>query len=75
MFTRLDAEAAQSPAGSEGLIYLPYLLGERTPIWDSAARGAFIGLSARHTRAHLYRAILEGVAYAFRQIAEIAAKR
>ncbi|MBE0698089.1 MAG: xylulokinase, partial [Anaerolineaceae bacterium] len=45
---------------------------ERTPIWDPAARGAFIGLSARHTRAHLYRAILEGVAYAFCQISEIA---
>ncbi len=58
--------------GSEGLVYLPYLMGERTPIWDPAARGAFMGLSSRHTRAHLYRAILEGVAYAFRQIAEIA---
>ena len=47
-------------------------MGERTPIWDPAARGAFIGLSSRHTRGHLYRAVLEGVAFAFRQIAEIA---
>jgi sugar (pentulose or hexulose) kinase len=73
LLARLDAEAASVPAGSEGLVYLPYLLGERTPIWDPAARGAFIGLSARHTRAHLYRAILEGVAFAFHQIAKIAA--
>lgn len=71
LFTQLDAEAARVPAGSDGLIYLPYLMGERTPIWDPAARGAFIGLSAVHTRGHLYRAILEGVAYAFRQIAEL----
>jgi xylulokinase len=49
-------------------VYLPYLLGERTPVWDAEARGAFIGLSARHGRGHLYRAVLEGVAYAFRQI-------
>lgn len=71
LYTRLDQEAAAVPAGSEGLVYLPYLLGERTPVWDPAARGAFIGLSARHTRAHLYRAVLEGVAYAFRQISQI----
>jgi xylulokinase len=71
LFQRLDAEAASVPPGSEGLIYLPYLMGERTPIWDPQARGAFIGLSSRHTRAHLYRAVLEGVAFAFRQIVEI----
>jgi xylulokinase len=46
-------------------------MGERTPIWDPEARGAFIGLTSRHTRAHLYRAVLEGVAFAFRQIIEI----
>ncbi len=72
LFERLDEEAAAVPPGSEGLLYLPYLMGERTPIWDPDARGAFIGLSARHTRAHLYRAVLEGVAFAFRQISEIA---
>jgi len=72
LFARLDEEAAAVAPGSEGLLYLPYLMGERTPIWDPFARGAFIGLSARHSRAHLYRAVLEGVAFAFRQIAEIA---
>lgn len=71
LYRRLDDEAAQVPPGSEGLIFLPYLMGERTPIWDPGARGAFIGLSSRHTRAHLYRAVLEGVAFAFRQIADI----
>ena len=72
LFDALNAEAAPLPPGSEGLLFLPYLMGERTPIWDPTARGAFIGLSARHTRAHLYRAVLEGIAYAFRQIQEIA---
>ncbi len=66
-----DEAAAQLPPGSDGLIYLPYLMGERTPIWDPEARGAFVGLSSRHTRAHLYRAVLEGVAFAFRQVLEI----
>lgn len=71
-FRSLDHDAAKVPAGCEGLLFLPYLMGERTPIWDAHARGAFIGFSSRHTRAHLYRSILEGVAFAFRQIAEIA---
>jgi len=62
----LDAEAATIPAGSEGLLFLPYLMGERSPIWDSKASGAFVGMSLFHTRAHLYRAVLEGVTYALR---------
>ena len=70
-FALMDEEAALVPAGSEGLVFLPYLMGERTPVWDAEARGAFVGLSSRHTRAHLYRAILEGVAFGFRQILEI----
>ncbi len=70
-FEGADQEASRIPAGSEGLLYLPYLMGERTPIWDPEARGAFVGLTSRHTRAHLYRAVLEGVAFAFRQIVEI----
>ena len=68
---RADREAADIPPGSEGLLYLPYLAGERTPIWDPDARGAFVGLTNRHSRAHMYRAVLEGVAFAFRQISEI----
>ncbi len=71
MFTLLDDEASRTPPGAEGLVFLPYLLGERTPIWDPHARGVFIGLSTSHTRGHLYRAILEGVAFAFRQMMEI----
>ncbi len=62
----LDTQAAAVPAGSEGLLFLPYLMGERSPIWDSKASGAFVGLSLFHTRAHLYRAVLEGVTYALR---------
>ena len=71
-FAELDQAAEQIAAGSEGLLFLPYLMGERTPVWDPAARGAFVGLTARHTRAHLYRAVLEGVAFAFRQIKDLA---
>lgn len=54
-------EAAAVPAGSEGLIMLPYLLGERAPYWDAQARAAFVGLSYRHSRPHLVRATVEGV--------------
>ena len=70
-FEQMDREAAEVPPGSEGLVFLPYLMGERTPVWDPEARGAFVGLSSRHSRAHLYRAVLEGVAFAFKQILEI----
>ncbi len=62
----LDEEAARVPAGAEGVTFLPYLQGERTPHRDAAARGAFLGLSLSHTRAHLTRAVLEGVAFALR---------
>jgi xylulokinase len=58
--------AAAVPPGSEGLLFLPYLQGERTPILDSQARGGWVGLTARHTRAHLVRAVLEGVAFSLR---------
>lgn len=62
----LDMDAAKLPPGSDGLLFLPYLMGERSPIWDSKASGAFIGLNLFHSRAHLYRALLEGVTYALR---------
>lgn len=54
------------PAGADGVLFLPYLMGERSPVWDAKASGAFVGLSLAHTRAHLYRAVLEGVAFALR---------
>jgi xylulokinase len=62
-FDDLLTEAESVPAGSEGLQFLPYLSGERTPHPDPLARGAFIGLTLRHSRAHLTRAVLEGVAF------------
>ena len=62
----LDAEAASVPVGSVGVTFLPYLQGERTPHRDAAMRGAFVGLSLAHTRAHMTRAVLEGVCFALR---------
>ncbi len=62
-YERLSEEAASAPVASEGAFWAPYLMGERTPHLDPHARAAFIGLTASHTRAHLVRAILEGVAY------------
>ncbi|MEP6618404.1 MAG: xylulokinase [bacterium] len=62
----LDAEADSVRAGANGVTFLPYLQGERTPHRDAAARGAFLGLSLAHTRAHMTRAVLEGVAFALR---------
>jgi len=61
----LDAEAEQVPPGAGGIIALPYFLGEKTPIFDPSARGVFAGVMLHHTRAHLYRAILESVCYGF----------
>ncbi|HOJ67496.1 MAG TPA: xylulokinase [Candidatus Hydrogenedentes bacterium] len=64
IYEEITAAAAGAPAGSEGLLFLPYLTGERTPHKDPFARGAFVGLSLRHDRRYLSRAVLEGVAYA-----------
>ncbi|HEY8679396.1 MAG TPA: xylulokinase [Candidatus Dormibacteraeota bacterium] len=63
----LYAEAFTAPAGADGLTFLPYLSGERTPHFDPTARGAWVGLRLTHARAHLFRAALEGVAFALRQ--------
>ncbi len=70
-FDELVAEAAEAPAGCDGLLFLPYLTGERTPYPDPLARGAFVGLTVAHTRAHLTRAILEGVAFGLRDSLEL----
>jgi xylulokinase len=69
----LTAAAAQAPAGSEGLFFLPYLTGERTPHADPYARAAWIGLSLRHGRPHLIRSVMEGATYAMRDCLEIIA--
>jgi len=65
-YEELTAGAAKIPAGSDGLLWTPYLMGERTPHLDSNARGALVGVTASHTRAHIVRAILEGVAFSLR---------
>lgn len=65
----LIAEAGRVEPGAEGVLFLPYLAGERSPLWDPTARGAFAGLTLRHTRAHLVRAILEAAAFALRHVA------
>ena len=65
-FAELVAMAAEVPAGSEGLLFLPYLTGERSPHPDPLARGAFVGLTLGHDRRHMTRAVLEGVAYGLR---------
>jgi xylulokinase len=67
----LLAPAADIPAGSEGLLFLPYLTGERTPHPDPLARGAFAGLTVRHSQAHMTRAVLEGVAFGLRDSFEL----
>lgn len=73
-FRQLDEKAAQTPAGSDGLVYLPYLTGERAPINDPNARGAFLGLSSIHTKGHFARAVLEGVAYSLKQVYSLVAE-
>ncbi|HEY4024986.1 MAG TPA: FGGY-family carbohydrate kinase, partial [Candidatus Dormibacteraeota bacterium] len=67
----LCAEAAGAPPGAEGLLFLPHLTGERTPHMDPLARGAFFGLTVRHGRAHLTRALMEGVLFSLRDALEI----
>lgn len=62
-FSEIDALAKSIPAGSDGLIFLPYLIGERCPHFDGDARGMFFGLNGLHTRAHMLRAVLEGVCF------------
>ena len=70
-FEALVAEAETVRAGSEGLLFLPYLTGERTPYPDPLARGAFVGLTVRHSRPHMTRAVLEGVAFGLRDSFEL----
>jgi xylulokinase len=70
-FDELGDEAAEVSPGADGAIWLPYLMGERTPHLDPNARAAFVGLSASHTRGHLVRAVMEGVAFSLRDALEI----
>lgn len=71
VYDMLTRQAADAPVGSEGLYFLPYLTGERTPHADPYARGAWIGLSLRHSRSHMVRSVMEGATYAMRDCLEI----
>ena len=73
-FDDLTAEAAKVPAGSEGVVFLPYMAGERSPIWNPDAKGVFYGLDYSKTRAHMIRAVLEGVAFALEHNLRVAAE-
>ena len=68
VFIELAKEAEQSPAGSKGIIFLPYFSGERTPIHDTNAKGSFFGLNLTHNRSDLYRSIFEGIAYGTKHV-------
>ena len=70
-YDALTAEAAKSPPGAHGLFWLPYLMGERTPHLDATARGGWIGLTAKHTRADLIRSVIEGVSYSQKDCLDI----
>ena len=70
IFSEYNREIASLPDGSDGLTFLPYLNGERTPHWDAAARGTFFGIGLHHRKAHFIRAIMEGVSFALRDAIE-----
>lgn len=70
-FEELFEQAKIIPAGSEGLLFVPYLLGERAPIWDASAQGTLLGIQIIHTKAHLIRATLEGILFGLLSITEI----
>lgn len=69
-YAALDRQAEQIPAGSDGVVVLPYFMGERSPVWDTNAKGVIFGLSLAHTKAHVYRAFLEAVAFSLRHAME-----
>jgi xylulokinase len=71
LYEAMTAEAATSPPGANGVLFLPHMMGERAPIWDPYARGVFFGLSLSTKRSDMIRAVLEGAAYAMRQLVEL----
>ena len=70
-FRLLDQEAAATAPGAGGLVFLPYLTGERAPLNDPNAKGAFLGITSQHTKGHFARAVLEGVAFSLRQVYDL----
>ena len=73
-FRMVNEDARQAAPGCDGVVFLPYMLGERSPIWDPYARGVFFGISLQTTRREMNRAVLEGCGYGLRQLAGIAEK-
>ena len=69
-YQKIEFEAAAAPAGSDGLVFLPYLNGERAPVWDAEVKGGFVGLTFQHERRHFCRAVYESIGYVIRQILE-----
>lgn len=67
----MDAEVAAVAPGAQGVLFAPYLMGERTPYWDANARGSFVGLSLHHTRSNLLRSVYEGVAFALKDVLNV----
>lgn len=74
IYSILDEEASQAAPGAEGLMFLPFLLGQRCPHADSNARGAYVGFTPRHTRKHMLRSLMEGVIFSLRDMAELIEK-
>jgi xylulokinase len=70
-YAEMDAIASSAPAGADGVLFLPFLDGERSPYWDPGLRASFLGLSGAHGRAHLSRAVLEGVCYSLRDCRDL----
>ena len=75
LYPEMLAEAAEAPPGCEGLLFLPYLTGERCPYADPDARGAWVGLTVRHNRSHLIRSVVEGITFGMRDQVEIMRSR
>lgn len=75
VFARMDALAEQTPPGAEGLVFQPYLSGERCPVFDPNATGSFTGLTLRHGLGHMARAVMEGVAFSLKQVYELIPKQ
>src|SRR3989338_3408061 len=71
LFEELEKEAQKSLPCAGGLIYLPYLMGERSPVWDPYAKGVFFGISPSSTKGDFYRAMFEGIAYSLRTNLEV----
>ncbi len=67
----LNEQAEQTPAGADGLLFLPYLTGERCPLYDPKAKGAFVGITSLHTKGHFARAVMEGVAFSLKQVFDV----